>query len=138
MYFTCTSGGAGRCGQIIHMRPGVGEDPCRVALFLESSVEFAVAVHAVLRLGAVFMPVSALTKADKLTRARHRMHCDHAFYVGGTHENAAFLGELERLPAAETPAQRSKLGALQFIAKISGSGFHACHGSIGVAPHACR
>ncbi len=36
--------------------------------------------------------------ADKLSRARHRMHCDHAFYVGGTHENAAFLGELERLP----------------------------------------
>src|SRR5947207_12326703 len=26
------------------------------------------------------------------------MHCDHAFYVGGTHENARFLGELERLP----------------------------------------
>jgi dihydroorotase len=36
--------------------------------------------------------------ADKLARARGRMHCDHAFYVGGTHENAAFLGELERLP----------------------------------------
>ena len=36
--------------------------------------------------------------ADKLSRARDRMHCDHAFYVGGTHENAAFLGELERLP----------------------------------------
>jgi len=36
--------------------------------------------------------------ADKLQRANHRMHCDHAFYVGGTHENAAFLGELERLP----------------------------------------
>jgi dihydroorotase len=36
--------------------------------------------------------------ADKLKRARGRMHCDHAFYVGGTHENAAFLGELERLP----------------------------------------
>lgn len=36
--------------------------------------------------------------ADKLARARHRMHCDHAFYVGGTHENAVFLGELERLP----------------------------------------
>lgn len=35
---------------------------------------------------------------DKLARARGRMHCDHAFYVGGTHENAAFLGELERLP----------------------------------------
>jgi len=36
--------------------------------------------------------------ADKLERARDRMWCDHAFYVGGTHENAAFLGELERLP----------------------------------------
>jgi dihydroorotase len=35
--------------------------------------------------------------ADKLSRAR-RMACDHAFYVGGTHENAGFLGELERLP----------------------------------------
>ncbi|HWD67172.1 MAG TPA: amidohydrolase family protein, partial [Caulobacteraceae bacterium] len=30
--------------------------------------------------------------ADKLARAKGRMHCDHAFYVGGTHENAAFLG----------------------------------------------
>ena len=36
--------------------------------------------------------------ADKLARARGRMHCDHAFYVGGTHENAHLLGELERLP----------------------------------------
>jgi dihydroorotase len=36
--------------------------------------------------------------ADKLARAKGRMHCDHAFYMGGTHENAKFLGELERLP----------------------------------------
>ncbi len=36
--------------------------------------------------------------ADKLRRARGRMHCDHAFYVGGTHDNAQWLGELERLP----------------------------------------
>ena len=36
--------------------------------------------------------------ADKLARAKGRMHCDHAFYVGGTHDNAPFLGELERLP----------------------------------------
>jgi dihydroorotase len=36
--------------------------------------------------------------ADTLARAHGRMDCDHAFYVGGTHENAAFLGELERLP----------------------------------------
>ncbi len=37
------------------------------------------------------------TLADKLVRAK-RMHCDHAFYVGGTHDNAKILGELERLP----------------------------------------
>ena len=36
--------------------------------------------------------------ADKLARAKGRMHCDHAFYVGGTHANAHLLGELERLP----------------------------------------
>jgi len=35
---------------------------------------------------------------EKLARAKGRMHCDHAFYVGGTHENAKHLGELERLP----------------------------------------
>jgi dihydroorotase len=35
---------------------------------------------------------------DKLARAKGRMHCDHAFYVGATHENAHLLGELERLP----------------------------------------
>jgi dihydroorotase len=28
------------------------------------------------------------------------MHCDFAFWVGGTHENARHLGELERLPGA--------------------------------------
>jgi dihydroorotase len=38
--------------------------------------------------------------ADKLARAKGRVHCDHAFYVGGTHENARWLGELERLPGA--------------------------------------
>ena len=38
------------------------------------------------------------TMADKLARARDRMWTDHAFYVGGTHENADYLGELERLP----------------------------------------
>ena len=35
---------------------------------------------------------------DKLDRARGRMHCEHAFYLGATHENAADLAELERLP----------------------------------------
>ncbi len=36
--------------------------------------------------------------ADKLGARKGRMHTDHAFYVGGTHNNAPFLGELERLP----------------------------------------
>jgi dihydroorotase len=38
------------------------------------------------------------TLADKLERARDRMWTDHAFYIGGTHENARHLAELERLP----------------------------------------
>lgn len=38
------------------------------------------------------------TLADKLDRARDRMWTDHAFYIGGTHENARHLAELERLP----------------------------------------
>ncbi|MED5620653.1 class I adenylate-forming enzyme family protein [Ideonella sp. BN130291] len=38
----------------------------RVALFLDNSVEFVAGVLAVLRAGAVFMPVNALTKHDKL------------------------------------------------------------------------
>ena len=32
--------------------------------------------------------------------AAHRMHCDFAFWVGGTHENVADMPELERLPGA--------------------------------------
>ncbi|TZG26302.1 dihydroorotase [Sphingomonas montanisoli] len=35
---------------------------------------------------------------DKLARAKDRMWCDHAFYVGATTENAEKLAELEMLP----------------------------------------
>ncbi|MBI1866857.1 MAG: dihydroorotase [Methylocystis sp.] len=38
--------------------------------------------------------------ADKLARARGRMHCDFAFWIGGAHENAKDIPELERLPGA--------------------------------------
>ncbi len=38
--------------------------------------------------------------ADKVARGRNRMHCDFAFWVGGTHENAADIPDLERLPGA--------------------------------------
>ena len=35
---------------------------------------------------------------DKLARAKDRMHCDYAFYVGATPANVGALAELERLP----------------------------------------
>lgn len=35
---------------------------------------------------------------DKIARATHRMHCDFAFYVGGTHDNVAELPMFEKLP----------------------------------------
>jgi dihydroorotase len=41
---------------------------------------------------------SAEALADKVKRARGRMHCDFAFYVGGTHDNIKQLPELEKLP----------------------------------------
>src|SRR5262249_49360116 len=44
------------------------------------------------------LTVSAETLADKVRRARHRMHCDFSFFVGGTPENTGELAELERLP----------------------------------------
>ena len=44
--------------------------------------------------------VTAEALADKVSRAQGRMHCDFAFWVGGTRENAADVPELERLPAA--------------------------------------
>jgi dihydroorotase len=37
--------------------------------------------------------------ADKVRRAHGRMHCDFAFFVGGTRDNVADLAELEHLPA---------------------------------------
>lgn len=40
------------------------------------------------------------TFEDKIARGTRRMHCDFAFYVGGTHDNVRDLPELERLPGA--------------------------------------
>ena len=44
------------------------------------------------------LTTSAEALADKVKRGHHRMHCDFAFYVGGTRENTKDLSELERLP----------------------------------------
>ena len=46
------------------------------------------------------LTVTAEALADKVRRASDRMHCDFAFFVGGTHGNAPFVEELERLPGA--------------------------------------
>jgi dihydroorotase len=46
------------------------------------------------------LTTSEAALADKIRRGRHRMHCDFAFWVGGTHENAKDVPELERLPGA--------------------------------------
>ncbi len=46
------------------------------------------------------LTTSAETLADKVARGTNRMHCDFAFWVGGTHENVKDLRDLERLPGA--------------------------------------
>jgi dihydroorotase len=46
------------------------------------------------------LTTSAEALADKVARARHRMHCDFAFYVGGTRENIDEIPALERLEGA--------------------------------------
>ena len=43
---------------------------------------------------------TAETLADKVARATHRMFCDFAFFVGGTHHNFHQIAELEKLPGA--------------------------------------
>lgn len=46
------------------------------------------------------LTVTAETLADKVRRARNRMFCDFAFYVGGTRETVADIPTLERLEAS--------------------------------------
>jgi len=72
----------------------------RVAIFLDTGIEFAVAVHAVLQLGAVFVPISALTKTDKL-----------AYLLADTRAAAlvtqARLEGVWRTPLARSPSVRT-------------------------------
>jgi dihydroorotase len=46
------------------------------------------------------LTTDAAALADKVARATGRMHCDFAFWVGGTTENPRDIPELERLPGA--------------------------------------
>ena len=44
------------------------------------------------------LTVTEQTFADKVKRGHHRMHCDFAFFIGGTRDNVQDLPELERAP----------------------------------------
>src|ERR1700712_5203261 len=44
------------------------------------------------------LTITEQTFADKIKRGHHRMHCDFAFFIGGTRDNVADLPELERAP----------------------------------------
>ncbi len=56
---------------------------------------------------------SAAALQDKLDRARNRMHCEHAFFMGGTAENAHEIATLEMLPGCA--------GVKVFIGSSTGS-----------------
>ena len=59
------------------------------------------------------LTTSEAALADKVARATNRMHCDFAFFVGGTHDNVKDLPELEMLPGAA--------GVKVFIGSSTGS-----------------
>ena len=81
----------------VHFRePGLGakED-------LESGSRAAVmgGVTAVFEMPNTKPPTTtAEAVAEKVSLGQDRMHCDFAFYVGGTPDNAEMLPELEKLP----------------------------------------
>ncbi|MDQ8731476.1 dihydroorotase [Bradyrhizobium sp. LHD-71] len=59
------------------------------------------------------LTVTEATFADKIKRGTHRMHCDFAFYIGGTRENYEQLPVLERA--------RGCAGVKVFIGSSTGS-----------------
>jgi dihydroorotase len=59
------------------------------------------------------LTITAEAFADKVKRGEHRMHCDFAFYIGGTRDNVAELPELERA--------RGCCGVKVFIGSSTGS-----------------
>src|SRR3954464_11219743 len=59
------------------------------------------------------LTITEATFTDKVKRGRHRMHCDFAFFIGGTRENVRDLPELERAPGCA--------GAKVFIGSSTGA-----------------
>ena len=57
-----------QCNRLAHALRDVGvQRGDRVAVYLENSVEAVITIFAILKAGAVFMPVNPTTKTDKLT-----------------------------------------------------------------------
>ena len=73
------------------------EDPATTLVLLKANAVVGVT-------GVFEMPntdpltINEATFTDKIKRGRHRMHCDFAFFIGGTRENVQDLPELERAP----------------------------------------
>jgi dihydroorotase len=59
------------------------------------------------------LTITEETFTDKVRRGTHRMHCDFAFFIGGTRENYQFLPRLERAPGCA--------GVKVFIGSSTGS-----------------
>ncbi len=59
------------------------------------------------------LTVTEETFTDKVKRGTHRMHCDFAFFIGGTRENYQLLPQLERAPGCA--------GVKVFIGSSTGS-----------------
>ena len=65
---------------------------------------------------------SRLALEDKFVRAKGRMHCDYAFYVGATPDNIGALGLLEQLPGVA--------GVKAFLGSSTGSLLLDCEDDI--------
>jgi dihydroorotase len=55
---------------------------------------------------------------DKLTRAKGRMWCEHAFYVGATPDNIKDLPELERMPGTASKCWPMAHAVLQCMPRM--------------------
>lgn len=108
----------------------------RVLIFMDNSWEAAVSIFAVLKAGAVFSPINASTKAEKLA------------YVAADCEAAAVLTQARLLPVAaearticsrpfvvfstERPGGAVPEGALSFAAALEAEPVSVVHGGIDV------
>ena len=94
----------------LHVLPGVIDSqvhfrepgfPQKEDLELGSRAAVLGGVTAVFDMPNTDPPTTGATQLiDKVKRATNRMHCDFAFWVGGTHENVGEIRELECLPGA--------------------------------------